>query len=80
MLLVGADVVHLASCLLQHGPEHLRHILKGVEDWMREREYASVNQMKGSLSQKCQSSPDAYTRASYIRVLDSYTPASGVWL
>jgi dihydroorotate dehydrogenase (fumarate) len=34
LLLAGADVVHLASCLLQHGPERLAEILANLERWM----------------------------------------------
>jgi len=78
LLLAGADVVHLASCLLQHGPERLTQILADMEGWMSEREYASVAQLKGSMSQKNLPDPSAIERASYIRVLDSYTPSRGV--
>lgn len=79
LLLAGADVVHLASCLLQHGPERLAEILANLERWMGEREYTSVAQLKGSMSQKKLPDPGAVERASYLRVLDSYAPAAGVW-
>lgn len=79
MLLVGADVVHLASCLLQHGPARLTQILQDIERWMEEREYASVAQLKGSMSQKNLLDPAAMARLSYLRVLDSFSPQPGVW-
>lgn len=79
MLLVGADVVHLASCLLQHGPAKLTQILHDMEEWMAEREYASVAQLKGSMSQKNLLDPAAMARSSYLRVLDSFSPQPGVW-
>jgi dihydroorotate dehydrogenase (fumarate) len=79
MLLAGADVVHLASCLLQHGPGRLREILDNMERWMTEREYSSVAQLKGSMSQKNLPDPSVVERASYLRVLDSYAPSAGVW-
>jgi dihydroorotate dehydrogenase (fumarate) len=79
MLLAGADVVHMASGLLLHGPGRLREVLDGIRNWMEEREYASVAQLKGSLSQQHQRDPSVYARASYVRVLDSYTPPAGVW-
>lgn len=78
LLLAGADVVHLASCLLRHGPERLTQILADMADWMSEREYSSVAQLKGSMSQKNLPDPSAIERAGYLRVLDSYTPARGV--
>ena len=79
MLLAGADVVHMASCLLQHGPAKLTEILRDMEHWMAEREYASVAQLKGSMSQQNLPDPGAVERASYIRVIDSYKPQPGVW-
>lgn len=78
LLLAGADVVHLASCLLKQGPERLAHILEDLRAWMEEREYESVAQLKGSMCQKNLPDPGAMERASYIRVLDSYSPARGV--
>ena len=78
LLLAGADVVHLASCLLKHGPARLGEILREVEEWMTRREYESVAQMKGSMCLKHLPDPSAVTRQSYIRVLDSFTPGSGV--
>ncbi|KAB2968040.1 dihydroorotate dehydrogenase-like protein [Zoogloea sp.] len=79
LLLAGADVVHLASCLLEHGPARLTAILQGMREWMIEREYSSVAQLKGSMSQAKLPDPAALARPSYIRVLDSYTPRPGVW-
>lgn len=77
LLLAGADVVHLASCLLAQGPERLTRILADMEHWMDEREYLSVAQLKGSMSQKHLPDPSAVERASYLRVLDSYAPGRG---
>jgi dihydroorotate dehydrogenase (fumarate) len=79
LLLVGADVVHMASCLLEHGPARLTQILRDMERWMTEREYVSIAQLKGSMSQKNLSDPAAMARASYLRVLDSFSPRPGVW-
>jgi dihydroorotate dehydrogenase (fumarate) len=79
LLLVGADVVHLASCLLQRGPDKLTEILAGMQNWMEEKEYDSVAQMKGSMSQKNLLDPAAMARASYLRVLDSFSSRPGIW-
>jgi dihydroorotate dehydrogenase (fumarate) len=79
LLLAGADVVHLASCLLLHGPARLTEILHAMERWMAEREYASVAQLKGSMSQRNLPDPSSVERASYLRVLDSFSPRPGVW-
>ena len=79
LLLAGADVVHLASCLLQHGPERLTAILAAMQNWMEEKEYESVAQLKGSMSQRKLPDPSIVARASYLRVLDSFSPRPGVW-
>jgi len=79
LLLAGADVVHMASCLLQHGPDKLTAILAAMQNWMEEKEYESVAQLKGSMSQKNLPDPSAVARASYLRVLDSFSPRPGVW-
>lgn len=79
LLLSGADVVHMASCLLQHGPARLTEILRDMETWMVEREYESVAQLKGSMSQQNLPDPGAVERASYIRVIEGFTPPPGVW-
>ncbi len=75
LLLAGADVVHLASALLKHGPERLTQILADMTLWMSEREYESVAQLKGSMSQKNLPDPSAIERASYYRILGGYNPA-----
>lgn len=77
-LLAGADVTHLCSALLLHGPQHLATLRTGLADWLERREYQSVRQMQGSVSQQHAIDPAAYERANYLSVLDSYTPARGV--
>jgi dihydroorotate dehydrogenase (fumarate) len=79
MLLAGADVVHMASCLLQHGPGRLFEILAGLTRWMEEREYESVAQLKGSMSQRNLPRPDAVCRANYVSMIDRFEPPAGVW-
>jgi len=79
LLLAGADVVHLASCLLKHGPAKLTEILAAMQNWMEEKEYESVAQLKGSMSQQNLPDPSVVARASYLRVLDSFTTRPGVW-
>ncbi len=73
LLLAGADCVMLASSLLTKGPGHVDTLVRGVQVWMAEREYTSVAQMKGSLSQQSCPDPDAFERANYMRALKSYT-------
>ena len=50
-LMVGADVVMMTSALLRHGPEHVATVEAELRAWMTEREYESVEQLRGSASQ-----------------------------
>lgn len=77
-LLAGADVVHLCSALLEHGPDRLTEIRDELEDWLVAHEYDSIRQLKGSVSQQHAIDPSAYERANYVQVLDSYSHARGV--
>jgi dihydroorotate dehydrogenase (fumarate) len=71
-LLAGADAVMTTSVLLQHGAQHLATLVDGLARWLERRGYASVEQMKGSMSQKSVADPTAFERANYIRVLESF--------
>ena len=72
MLMAGANVTMMASALLKHGAGRITDILTGLEQWMVEREYVSVNQMQGSMSQKSVADPAAFERANYMKSLQSY--------
>lgn len=69
LLMAGADVTMLCSVLLHHGPTHLRKIEHELSDWMKEHEYESVDQMRGSISQLRCADPGAFERAQYIRAV-----------
>ncbi|MDP2833137.1 MAG: dihydroorotate dehydrogenase-like protein [Pseudomonadota bacterium] len=73
MLLAGADVVNLASALLQHGPARLGEILAGIEAWMEAKGYDSLGQFKGILGQQPGTDTSALTREGYVMMLDNYT-------
>jgi len=72
LVLAGASVAMLASALLHHGPDHLRSIIAGVGEWFDERGYKSLDQARGSVSQRSVADPSAYERANYMRTLTSY--------
>jgi dihydroorotate dehydrogenase (fumarate) len=73
VLLAGADVAMLASALLRAGPEHLQAVERGLAEWLEAREYASVEQLKGSLSQGAVPDPAAFERANYARTLKAWS-------
>ena len=72
MLMAGADVTMMCSALLHHGPQHLGTVLADLQRWMEEKEYSSVAQMKGSMSQRSVAEPAAFERANYKKALNSW--------
>ncbi len=74
LILAGADVTMMASALLRHGPSRLRETVDGLRSWLDERGYTSLEQAKGSLSQKAVPDPTAYERSNYMQTLVSYSP------
>jgi dihydroorotate dehydrogenase (fumarate) len=77
-LLAGASAVHLCSVLLREGPAALTQILNDMSQWLDENEYESVQQMRGSVSQRNAPNPAQYARANYIDIIDNYSPPAGV--
>jgi dihydroorotate dehydrogenase (fumarate) len=73
-LMAGAKVTMMASELLQNGIRRIRRILEEITIWMEQKEYESVNQMIGSMSQQHCAEPAAFERANYMKILASYRP------
>ena len=73
-LMVGANVVMMASELLMHGVGRIAEIKADMERWMIEHEYNSVLQLRGSMSQKSVASPAAFERAHYMRAITMNQP------
>ena len=71
-MMAGAKVAMTASNLLHHGEQAVGPLLSGIEAWMKEHEYESIQQMQGSMSQKNVSEPAAFERANYMKVLGSW--------
>jgi len=72
LIMVGSDVVMMCSALLKNGPHYLKSVLDGIDKWMLEYEYTSIQQMKGSMSQKSVLDPAAFERANYMKALNRF--------
>jgi dihydroorotate dehydrogenase (fumarate) len=71
-LMAGADVVMTTSALLKNGIDYMTTLRDGLQTWMEMHNYASVAQMKGSMSQQNVADPTAFERANYIKTLESF--------
>jgi dihydroorotate dehydrogenase (fumarate) len=73
-IMAGANVTMTTSALLKRGTQAIAQILDGMEAWMTEHDYESVQQMRGSMSQGAVADPAAFERANYMKVLNSFNP------
>ena len=71
-VMTGAHAVPLVSALLIHGPEHISRTLEAIRFWMKEHDYESIRQMHGSMNLARTPNPKAFSRANYMRMLDSW--------
>ena len=71
-VMAGASITTIASEFLQNGIESAGQILSDLNAWMVERDYESINQMKGSMSQGAVAVPQSFERANYMKVLSSF--------
>jgi dihydroorotate dehydrogenase (fumarate) len=72
MLLAGADVTMLCSVLLRQGISQIEVIERDLVTWMEEHQYVSIQQLRGSLSQKNCVDPGAFERAQYTRAISRF--------
>ena len=73
-IMAGANVAMMASELLLNGPARIGVMLDEMQQWMEAHEYASVAQMRGSMSQQNVADPAAFERANYMKMLQSWRP------
>jgi dihydroorotate dehydrogenase (fumarate) len=72
LIAAGADVAQMCAALLKNGPDYLGTVLRGMEVWLEEKEYASLDILRGSMSQKSVSEPAVFERANYMKALNDF--------
>jgi dihydroorotate dehydrogenase (fumarate) len=70
-LLAGAQIVQIASALLENGIPYLSTMLRELEGWMDEHGYEALDDMRGKMSQKKIDDPFGFERAQYVKLLMS---------
>lgn len=71
-MMSGARVAMMTSALLKNGMGHLTRVCADLLAWMEEHEYASIQEMQGSMSYRSVGEPAAFERGNYMKVLGSY--------
>ena len=78
-LMAGADVAMMTSAILEHGPAHVATVESELRAWLDDRQYASVDELRGSASFVTSPDPSAFERANYMRTLHSWTGRAGAF-
>jgi dihydroorotate dehydrogenase (fumarate) len=71
MLMVGAKVTMLASVLLKEGIGYLRTLEQGLQAWLDQNYYASVEALQGILRQFHSKDTGTFEREEYVRTIAS---------
>ncbi len=66
-LLAGANAIQMVSALYKHGTGIIQNILIEIEEWMKEKNFKSVNDFRGMLSQQNIDNPTAYERVQFMK-------------
>jgi dihydroorotate dehydrogenase (fumarate) len=66
-ILAGADAVQVASTLYENGKGRITEMLKTLEEWMVEKNYSSLADFRGKMSQAKSDNPAAYERVQFMR-------------
>lgn len=66
-LLAGASAVQAASLFYRDGVEKTGDLISGLENWMKEKDYNSINDFKGKMNQKNNPQDETYVRAQYLK-------------
>ncbi len=73
-MMAGARATLLVSALLKNGIARIGTLQSEIAEWMAKHDYYSIRQMQGSMSLGHVAEPAAFTRANYMKMLQSVTP------
>lgn len=71
-LMAGADAVQIVSSLLINGPSQVQDMLDELTQWMEEKQYNKLEELRGCMNYLSCPDPEALERANYMRVLKSW--------
>ncbi len=66
-LLVGATAVQVVSTLYKNGSGQINTLLDGLEKWMEEKSYNSIEDFRGKLSYQQAENPAAFERIQFMK-------------
>ena len=66
-ILAGANAVQVASTLYKNGKGQIADMLNTLEGWMDKKNYSSLSDFRGKMSQAKSSNPAAYERVQFMK-------------
>ncbi len=66
-LLVGANAVQMVSTIFLHGESQITKTLAGLNEWMDDKSYKTIDDFRGKLSQTSQKNPMMFERAQFMK-------------
>ncbi len=66
-LLAGANAVQVASALYRNGFPRIQSMLNEVDEWMNRKNYKTINDFRGKLSQSQSDDPAAFERIQFMK-------------
>ena len=70
--MAGAHVTQMVSALLLHGPERLSIVRDDLVTWLEKHEWNSLAEMRGNMNLSRVPDAEAYERANYMLMLQSW--------
>ena len=66
-LLAGASAVQAASVFYRDGVEKISDLVKSLENWMKDKDYNTINDFKGKMNQQNNPMDETFVRAQYLK-------------
>lgn len=66
-LLAGATVIQIASVLYKEGLGKIAEMINGLERWMKEKKFNSIDEFRRKLNQENDPKSEAYIRSQYLK-------------
>jgi dihydroorotate dehydrogenase (fumarate) len=66
-LLAGANAVEIASTIYKNGHEQIHIMLEELDNWMNRKEFSTIEDFRGQLSQSKIANPAAYERVQFMK-------------
>ncbi len=71
-ILGGAKAVEIASTMYENGYQRVEQMLKDIEKWMQTKQFNSVEEFRGKMSQESSQEPAAYERVQFMKYFRTY--------